>query len=175
MRLFFALELDSRCAVAITDWRDRQLPGFGRPVPVANLHITLAFLGEIGHQRLERLCDGVDDYLHRSPGEAGALELDQVGYWPKPHILWLGPSRWPDSLDRLAAGLARVGTVEGGRRKRGSFQPHVTLCRGCEAAPAAPASPPRFRLQYRDFALMESRQGRAGVSYEPVAHWRLLN
>jgi RNA 2',3'-cyclic 3'-phosphodiesterase len=173
MRLFFALEPDRQSAINIADWRDRQLPGAGRAVPTANLHITLAFLGEISHHRLEGLCTAVDDYLQRRPADSGELHLDQVGYWPKPGILWLGPHNWPDMLNQLAAGLAQLGTAEGSRRKRGAFQPHITLFRGCDRAPSAPASPPSFTLPYRDFALLESRQGRHGVSYHPLAHWAL--
>ncbi len=173
MRLFFALETDSKSALAITDWRDRQMPAVGRPVPAANLHITLAFLGEIRNQRLDRLCNAVDDYLRRSPAPGGALTLDQLGYWSKPRILWLGPSQWPEELSRLAAGLVQLGTAEGGKRKRSAFQPHITLFRGCEVPPSAPAAQPAFTLEYRDFALMESRQGRRGVHYHPLAHWQL--
>lgn len=173
MRLFFALEPDRQNAIDIADWRDRQLPCTGRAVPTANLHITLAFLGEISNHRLERLCLSVDEYLQRHPAGSGALKLDQVGYWPKPRILWLGPSDWPEDLNQLAAGLAQLGSIEGGKRKRGAFQPHITLFRGCDRAPSAPASPPAFALPYRDFALMESRQGRRGVSYHPLAHWSL--
>lgn len=178
MRLFFALEPDSQSAIDIAAWRDRQFHGTGRPVPTANLHVTLAFLGEISNHRLERLCNSVDDYLLRKPAPGGSIEFDQLGYWPKPRILWLGPSQWPDQLNRLAAGLEQLCTAAGGKRKRGAFQPHITLCRGCDRAPAAPASPPRFSLQYREFALMESRQGKhrsggSGVSYHPLAHWSL--
>lgn len=174
MRLFFALEPDSRSALAIADWRDRYLSLAGRPVPTANLHITLAFLGEISEQRLERLCDSVDAYLEARQIGGGALRLDQLGYWPKPRILWLGPSRWPDDLSQLAAGLGQVGVAEGGKRRRGAFQAHITLFRGCERPPSAPARAPDFVLQYDSFTLMESRQGRHGVSYHPLAHWQLL-
>ena len=141
MRLFFALEPGGQTAIDIADWRDRQLPAAGRPVPVANLHITLAFLGEISSHRLERLCNAVDQYLQCKSLPGGELTLDQVGYWSKPRILWLGPSQWPESLNQLAAGLGQLGGVEGGKRKRGAFQPHITLFRGCETAPAAPLAP----------------------------------
>lgn len=173
MRLFFALEPEQRSAVDIASWRDRQLPLAARPVPLANLHITLAFLGEISVHRLERLCLSVEEYLRRKPVSGGRLNLDQVGYWPKPRICWLGPTQWPAELNQLAEGLERLGNAEGGKRKRSPFQPHITLYRACENAPPAPASPPSFSFDYQDFALMESRQGRRGVSYHPLAHWQL--
>lgn len=173
MRLFFGLEPERETAVGIADWRDRQLPLAGRPVPLANLHITLSFLGEMSPHRLETLCAGVDDFLLRKKPAGGSLELNQIGYWPKPRILWLGPSQWPDALNRLAGGLAQLGQAQGGKRGRDSFQPHVTLCRNCEHPPFAPASPPEFTFNYRDFALLESRQGRQGVSYHALEQWQL--
>ena len=51
MRVFFGLELDASTTLAIADWRDRQLACAGRPVPPANFHITLAFIGELPESR----------------------------------------------------------------------------------------------------------------------------
>ena len=58
-RLFFALALDQTpadkrafrrlCLLAKT------LPGGGRPVPAGNLHVTLAFLGMVGHEQKQQL------------------------------------------------------------------------------------------------------------------------
>ncbi len=87
MRLFFALEPDSNTAIDLADWRDRQLPLAGRPVPMANLHITLSFLGEFSPHRLEALCLSVDDFLLRTGTGGDSLVLDQIGYWQKEHPL----------------------------------------------------------------------------------------
>ena len=56
MRLFFGLATPPRTAIAIADWRDRRFPADGRPVPVPNLHITLAFLGQVADERLDCVC-----------------------------------------------------------------------------------------------------------------------
>ncbi|RLQ21986.1 RNA 2',3'-cyclic phosphodiesterase [Seongchinamella sediminis] len=171
MRLFFALELPGELAIQIADWRQRQLPALGRPVPPANFHITLAFLGELGEKQLEQLCLATDELVAQGRFEAGEIILDQVGYWPKPGIYWLGPKHWPDSLGQLADTLARRGNALGAKRKRGQFRPHLTLFRGCQAPPPAAAELGDFPLPYHGFTLLESRAGRNGVRYSPVARW----
>ncbi|AQA19857.1 2'-5' RNA ligase [Halioglobus japonicus] len=173
MRLFFGLEPLPGEARAIADWRDRSLPVDGRAVPAANFHITLAFLGELDQRRLERLCDAVDSCVDQLNPAGLTLTLDNIGYWSKPRICWLGPSRWPDHLPALAKRLNHIGVSEGGRRERNNYQPHVTLYRSCDTPPSAPAQPPALPMTCDHFSLYESRQGRQGVSYHPLASWAL--
>ena len=174
MRVFFALELPAGIALQAADWRDRQLATAGRPVPCANFHITLAFVGDLQPGPLERLCLAVDDWLAKAPVRGGALTLDCTGYWPRPGIYWLGPTQWPDSLSLLAEKLRKLSVAAGARRDRNSFQPHVTLLRRCETAPPAPVSIPAFSFAYSHFTLVESRQGKSGVSYHPLQDWEII-
>lgn len=173
MRLFFGLELAPQTALAIAAWRDRQLPLAGRPVPAQNFHITLAFLGEVRERGLERLCQMADEICAGGAPHAGELRLDEVGYWPRPGIYWLGPRHWPVELDTLADRLRGLSRQAGGKRDRNRFHPHVTLFRGCDVPPSAPTTEPHFELHYRGFTLFESRQGRKGVLYSPLGHWNL--
>lgn len=47
-RLFFALSLPAKMQKQVIKWRADHFPAdTGRPVTAANLHITLAFLGEV--------------------------------------------------------------------------------------------------------------------------------
>jgi 2'-5' RNA ligase len=172
-RTFFALEIPAATAIQLADWRDRQLGAAGRTVPPANFHITLAFMGELSGGALERLCLAVDEWVSRNAPPGGEISLDRTGFWSRPGIYWLGPSRWPDSLNRLADKLRSLGNTVGARRDRKRFQPHITLLRSCTVAPPAPAVMPAFNLAYSDFALLESRQGRSGVSYHPLQQWNL--
>lgn len=173
MRLFFALVPPAELAAEIASWRLRYLSADGREVPVANLHITLAFLGEISPHRLEQLCCNTDELLAKEDPRLQALTLDETGYWPKPGILWLGPSRWPDSLTRLAGQLQTRGAAAGGRGKAGAYRPHITLFRGCERPPPAALARPDLCFPCADLALLESRNGRRGVQYRDVANWQL--
>ena len=174
MRAFFGLELDTATALQIAQWRDRLLLADGRPVPPANFHITLAFIGELSQPRLDRLCRSVDEWLERDRLQGAELDLQSVGYWQKPGIYWLGPQQWPQQLSQLAAKLAGLATRVGGKRDKRAYQPHITLFRGCNTAPPAAQADPPVSLSYRDFALLESVQGKRGVSYHPLQHWDLL-
>jgi len=173
MRLFFALEAESATTLAIANWRDTRLMTDGRPVPAANFHITLAFVGELPDGKSERLADAVDAWVGAVAPASGTLVLDTPGYWPKIGIYWLGPAQWPEALDGLARKLRSLATTAGARRDSAAFRPHVTLIRGCEQPPAAPICLPAISWRYRHFSLLESVQGKSGVSYRPLASWAL--
>lgn len=173
MRLFFALLPEPGLARDIDVWRQRNLSTDGRPVPMANLHITLAFLGDLSPHRLEGLCQAAEELL-ASPGTSlDPLTLDEVGYWSSPGILWLGPAYWTQALENLAARLQARGVQAGGRGTRTAYRPHLTLFRGCDQPPLPPLSPPGFTFDCTHLALLESRQGRQGVQYADVANWQL--
>jgi 2'-5' RNA ligase len=175
MRLFFGLEAPAELAMQIAEWRDRELGAAGRPVPPANFHITLAFVGELPAQDMEALALRVDEWVERKRPQGGSLDLNLTGYWQKPGIYWLGSNEWPEGLTRLASKLKNLSTAAGARRDRKPFQPHVTLFRNCRLPPPAPSSAPRFAFRYDHVTLFESRQGRRGMSYHPVATWDLLS
>ena len=173
MRVFFAVQIDPATSLEIAIWRDRQFPGQGRAVSMANFHITLAFIGELTEAKLERLCLCVDKLLENQRITGGAMELDQIGYWHKQGIFWLGPGAWPEQMTLLARKLESLGTRVGGKRAKKSFLPHVTLLRHCESAHSAPSIIPVFRVEYGEFALFESRQGKQGISYHALQVWNL--
>ena len=81
------------------------------------------------------------------------------------------------AIPPMPGGRIRISPVArrhaGGKKDRNRFQPHISLYRGCKQAPAAPAVAPDFSLSYDHLTLFESRQGRRGVSYHPVAEWPL--
>lgn len=173
MRTFFALELPAEVSMQVADWRDRQMGLVGRPIPPANFHITLAFIGELANDSLERLCLAVDAWLPLADIHGSQLQLDRTGYWPRPGIYWLGPSAWPESLSQLAIKLRHLATGSGAKRDRNPFAPHISLFRNCSTPPPAPLGIPTVTLPYRHFSLFESRQGKTGVSYRPLQHWAL--
>lgn len=173
MRLFFGLALPASLATAIDDWRTRQFPLLERGVPNGNFHITLAFLGECGPGKLERLTTATDALCATDSGAYGAVELSETGYWAAPQILWLGPTACPPPLAGLANRLATLGSTCGARRDKRPYQPHLTLARRCEQPPPAPLEKPQFRFEYDHFTLFQSHNGRRGVSYQAIADWPL--
>jgi 2'-5' RNA ligase len=173
MRLFFGFDLSSDSKTAIAAWRDRFAIADGRPVPPANFHITLAFLGEVNERLVERLGDSVDARLDALPWQPWALLLNRVGYWPAPGIYWLGTSSDTAELAALARKLGSIGQEFGARRERRTYVPHVTLMRRCGSPPPAPVHEPDIEIALEDITLFESRSGRSGVVYEPLLTWSL--
>lgn len=173
MRVFFGLELDPTTAMHVADWRDRQLSPVGTPVPLANFHITLAFLGALENPALERLCLSVDDWLAGRATCGATLQLDRTGYLQTPGIYWLGPTDWPAHLTQLAQKLNSLGGAVGAKRDRNPFLPHISLFRRCAVAPPAPAYPPAIAMAYERVTLFESRRGKRSSSYHVVQDWQL--
>ncbi len=165
-RLFFALWPDDdwrRHAVAV----QRGVPG-GRPVAVANLHLTLVFLGNVAAGR--EPC--VEAAAASVRGEPFTLSLDRVGWFPRPRVWWLGadiaPAPLVDLVEQLQQALRPCGFEPEGR----PFRAHVTLARKVNRRPP-PVVPEPFAWAVRDFVLVESLSGPDGVEYRVLARWPL--
>jgi 2'-5' RNA ligase len=170
MRLFFALWPD---AATQLDWQGRTGPFLapmgGRRIPAANLHLTLAFLGEVRGDRMNELLRLGDD-LDRDPVH---LRLDRIEYWKKPGLACLRPSVVPPALERLAAHLQTGLGLAGFAVEKRHFKPHVTLARdvpvGGEQVPVWPV----IEWEAPALALVRSRLGPAGSEYAVLREWPL--
>ncbi len=101
MRVFFALMPPPapRAALAAAA-AGAPLPQ-GRRVPAANLHVTLAYVGEVDaavRARCERAAATLD-------GEAFDLDFDHVGCFERARVAWLGLAHTPPALTALVADL----------------------------------------------------------------------
>jgi len=163
-RIFFALWPDATTARAIAA-AARELCADGKPVARERLHLTLAFHGRIdaaATAELRRRARAV--HL-----PAFNLQLERVGYFARPRILWLGPTHVPVPLQQLAALLAPTDRAAG---SASHFQPHVSLARHA-APPAAGRFVAPIAWPVREFMLVES--GAAGVAgaYACRGRWPL--
>lgn len=126
MRIFVAIELPEAICEAIAVLQ-AQL-GVGRIVQPDNLHLTLAFLGEIEPFEAELLHEALEG-VDWGPGPQVALAgLEVFGSAERPEALVLGvrPNRELTRWHNAVLGAARaVGLVLARRR----FRPHVTLAR----------------------------------------------
>jgi len=100
-RLFFALWPDSAVRRALAKSSRELLGRRIKPVPVENLHITLAFAGPVTAPVRDCL-EAAAGEIHCAPFE---LEIDHVGHWPRPRILWVGPTHTPAGLWSLVEAL----------------------------------------------------------------------
>ncbi|RMD80458.1 MAG: RNA 2',3'-cyclic phosphodiesterase, partial [Gammaproteobacteria bacterium] len=176
-RLFFALWPGEREREELARWQEaagRLLGRSGaRPVPVANLHLTLLFAGAVdGPTRdcLELAAEGL-----RPPGPFG-LVLDRLGHFARPQVLWLG-GEGPAPLLELVAGLREAAAGCGLEPEARPFAVHLTLFRKVRRLPPALGRPlpglAPVRWPVRDFVLVASRTLPEGARYEVLRRWPL--
>lgn len=137
--------------------------------PVANLHLTLRFLGWVGEDTRER----VEAELQRVRHPAFRVRLGGTGRFGspgRPRVVWVGVEEGLDGLRSLAAAVGEACGRAGQAGDDRPFQPHLTLCRVRRGAalPALPEPPPIPTWEASSFTLFESRPGRGGSVYLPL-------
>ncbi|MBA2592369.1 MAG: RNA 2',3'-cyclic phosphodiesterase [Gammaproteobacteria bacterium] len=168
-RLFLALWPDDALRHRIAEVAAACRVSGGRPVPRANWHITLAFLGSLDGET--RRC--VEHMAAAVRVPAFDLGLDRVGFWPRPGgILWLGSSGPPEALGRLVAHLCDGISICGVERDRRHFHAHLTLMRRVERAVRVDLPTP-LCWPVADFVLCESVTDPGGARYRVLARWAL--
>lgn len=166
-RLFFALPCDGAQTKAISRWRsDLKLRG-GRPVPAANFHLTLMFLGDVGVSQLPAITEAAARL--RPLAASPSIVLDQLQVWRHSQALVLVPEYPQAAFLRWVYELQQAMLPLGFAVDPREFQPHVTLLRDYRGeVPEAPLGT-EFHLSAREFVLYESYKGK----YEPLAQWPL--
>jgi 2'-5' RNA ligase len=168
-RLFFALPVapplaDSLAALGQAMAR----AGDGRAVPAGNLHVTLAFLGNVHRARIHVLT-AVAAGLH---GLRVTLTLDTQGTFRRAGVAWIAPREVPAALQALHAALSDALVAAGFALEPRAWRPHVTLARHC-ARPVAPVLRAPLHLDVDAFALYESVTEPAGPRYDELGRWPL--
>ncbi len=157
----------TRDALAATAGVLRRTCG-GRSPPAHNLHLTLAFLGNVSAARLPEL-EVLAAAVHMEPF---VLDLDRIGWWRQHRLIWAGAATCPPGLEALAAMLAGSLRAGGFAVERRRFMPHVTLLRDAIRAPVQAACSP---LTWRptQFVLACSQPAARGVRYRMMNAWPL--
>jgi RNA 2',3'-cyclic 3'-phosphodiesterase len=167
-RLFFALWPDLPVRDEVEQFA-RQLPLVsGRLVPTSNTHITLAFLGNVDEQTTAGLIKKANHIEMNS----FSLTLDQLGWWKKPKIAWLAPTRYPQVLPELAAELRKIARNSGVSLDERPYRPHLTLARKIKS-PLLGAPARSIFWNINEFCLVESKSEEMGVKYEVKQSWPL--
>ena len=167
MRLFFALWPPLGAAEALAAWarRLRRDTG-GRVVLAKNIHLTLAFLGEVGEERVAE--------LRQFPlwGERHALPIECASYWARNSIVWAGPEEVPAPLALMAARLNDLLAARGFRTEQRRFAAHVTLLRKARAPEVMPPMP-EVDWPVEDCVLVRSALSERGPRYEILERYPL--
>ena len=178
MRIFFALELDTKTRRALRNLAYKaEEYGHGRWVREDNYHITLRFLGEQPLPLIRRiegmpLAEGREAFLYRIGG-IGRFRRNRGD------ILWAGVSAGEDRLAGLKQLLDEHLVAIGFPAEDRPYHPHITLARDVKWEQGGYA-----RLEEQDISLpgtaggitlMESRSTAEGVRYIPLKRWALGN
>ncbi|MFN0113701.1 MAG: RNA 2',3'-cyclic phosphodiesterase [Paracoccaceae bacterium] len=175
MRLFLALTPPD----AILDRLEAlqsEIP-VGRPVPRENLHVTLAFLGEVDPTGAEAL----HDELARIAAPALEIAFAGLGSFgrPDPAVVFAAVAR-NAALVALHRKLRAAAHAAGLMPDRERFHPHVTLARfGRGLGPDETLRLARFLSAWgavslpaftaTGFSLFESHLGKGGARYDALA------
>jgi RNA 2',3'-cyclic 3'-phosphodiesterase len=167
-RLFFALwpneEVRKALAKVSDQFKDENL----RLVKNSNLHITLAFLGEVSEQDQLKLIEKAKSIKSNS----FSLTLDSIGRWKKPGILWIGPKKIPEPLKDLVKQLQTVIKQQGLDIDDRPYKPHVTIARKAKQF-TVPKEKIHIPWSVTSFALVVSKSSDTGVEYNVLQKWNL--
>lgn len=172
LRLFFALWPDEPVRAAIARKTEALAVSLGgRRVPPANLHVTLAFLGDVAADRLER----IEASAERVRLEPFAIALSRLDLWGRARVLVLQDPEPPAGLFDVVAQLQRSLRVAGLDLEDRPYRMHVTLARnvprGLSLVETATAIEP-IAWPVRSFVLIQSRVSQAGSEYGVLKEWK---
>ena len=167
-RLFFALWPDSDIRNKLAAVGEGLPENRGKLVPKQNLHITLSFLGNIDKGLINPLLSGAAKIRARP----FSLNLDQIGWWKRPKVIWVAPTDTPEALNSLVHQVnARVYACGLSSDAR-SNQPHLTLVRKAMKPVRGMEFDP-IHWNIRDFCLIESITHATGAEYKVLESWAL--
>jgi 2'-5' RNA ligase len=170
-RLFLALWPDSAVRVALLEARAWVGPAMaGQWMKPDNLHLTLAFLGEVGPERWPEI-DRVAEVVAAGPGFS--LVFDRAEFWRRNGIVCLAASQTPGPLQDLAEGLARGLGAAGFPMESRPYRAHLTLARKGRSERDALVLPQPVAWRADAFCLVESRLSPSGAAYFPRRAWPL--
>jgi len=140
------------------------------------VHLTLKFLGEVPPGDLPRLTSA----LERLDPDGTPFDASTSGFGVFPsarraRILWAGIGEGSEELVSLARAVERLLEPEGFDPEDKPFVPHLTLGRARRAVPFDPPATvlPELRFPVHEAALVESRHDPSGLTYSPLAEYRL--
>lgn len=158
-RCFVGLWPDADAAarlVSLVDALGREYPHVRR-ITRANLHLTLAFIGDLASDAAQR----VALRLRALPVVPFTWTIDSVGSFAGPRVAWAGGPT-PPALQALANTVRALLSAEQVQFDRRPFVPHVTLLRHLPRTAAGLARPiePPIAWQVGTPVLLRSLAGR---------------
>lgn len=150
-----------------------------------NLHLTLKFLGEEPHTKVEKMRASLQDGIPELKLKPFSLSLRGIGVfpdWDRPRIIWVGvEGDGLGSLEILRDFVEKTARKQGFRKESKPFSPHITLGRA-KSDRIEPILKEKLRKSERELfgsflvrevILMRSQLFPEGPIYTPLATFAL--
>jgi len=183
MRMFVAVDLDEASRNLVAETQRRALSRVRtkaslRLVDPQQVHLTLAFLGEVTPPLSERVIEEMR--LPFTGIVPFPLGIGGLGMFPPrgaPRVLWLGLTRGVRELSTLHSAVARRLDGVGVTLEERDFRPHITIARWRDARPSDRAAfdtvekgaAEATAITVDRVTLFESRLSSKGASHFPLA------
>ncbi|MDH3693623.1 MAG: RNA 2',3'-cyclic phosphodiesterase [Gammaproteobacteria bacterium] len=164
-RIFIAAWPDDIAREALRDTANSILKtGFqAKQVKPENIHITIAFLGDL----IPAAVETIKHLLSNFQLSHITLNLNRLGYWRKPRVVWLGcrdkPTGLITEIESLHSQLRRLGF----RVDERGFVPHVTVFRKAAKRPHISITPIEWPVS--ELTVVRSTLTSDGPNYEIIA------
>ena len=178
-RLFVGVPLTEAARTAIDGQLRRWMPDGvpGRPVPAANWHLTLRFLGAT---RADQLASVVRHLRGAHLGDAFDVGFGGLGAFSRPRsarVLWIGLTDGVERMKALARIAEEAARAAGFEPEEKSFKPHLTLSRiqpPRDVTAAIQRVPPLdLRMPVQELVVFRSHLGGGPARYEAVERFGL--
>jgi 2'-5' RNA ligase len=170
LRTFFALWPDASARERIaTLASDVVIHAGGRAPRSQNVHLTVAFVGNITGDRISALKRiGASVACNVAPF---TLRLDRMGAFHHQGIAWLGADVAPPGLLDLVFALRNKLAAKSFPVEKRLYRPHVTLARRCATIAPIEIAPIEWHVERLTLEASELRA--AGSIYRELASWPL--
>lgn len=178
-RLFIGVPLAEGARWTIDEHLRRTMPGGipGRPVPAANWHLTLRFLGTT---RADQLAAIVQHLRTAELGAAFDAGFGGLGAFSRPRsarVLWMGLTEGVDRLQALARIAEDAARAAGFAAEEKSFKPHLTISRiqppRNVTAEIERVPPLDLRMRVEEVVIFRSHLGGGPARYEVIERFGL--
>jgi 2'-5' RNA ligase len=140
-----------------------------KPVPLANLHMTLCFFGLVSHRKQRKLEKQLTS-LHKP---AFSITLNRLAHWQKPKILCICGETKDKALLEVVKECQLLANKLHLYQSNPVFRAHITVARKARQLPERKVYFKPLTLRPKEIHLFESQSTQTGVKYEIQHSWRL--